>query len=1128
MVSRFCWIVCLVVLTSHDAGAAEVARPRLVLGTGHTAEILAAAFSPDGRLVATASRDGTAKLWEPQNGRLLFTFVATGVPVMALAFSRDGSAVVTASQDGGVALWSTSTGSRLAEIEPSRAAEAAPLTAAALSIGESGLWVAGAGKDRTIRLWRVKGSVKGGGELVASLAGHEKPVGALAFSSDANALASGSADGLVKLWDTEDGALQRTLRGHAMPIRSVCFSSDGKTVADASDDGNVQLWDAVSGQRRETLQMNRPGDGAGAVAFSSDGARLVTGGHAGYKGNEFLQIWDRAAARVARTPQGHTDWVGAVAFSPDGTLIASGSRDHTLRIWSAVDGRLLATAGTTDATPAVAFSPDGRWIATGAADSLVRLWDSRTGELARVYRGHAGAVRAVAFSPDGRSLASGGADHAVRRWNTETGLAVRVYAGATAPVNAVTFSPDGSVVAAGTGASGADGEVRLWETESGNPRPTFTGQFLSTVRSLAFSPDGAVLVTGSGYWTRGEVRFWSLETGAILAKEYTHSVQAVRFSADGKKLVTGSGVFNEQGAPVGDEVQLWNARTRELERTFTAAGPDARTNALAFAADKKTLASGSRDGSIRLWNLATGEIVTKLAGHTGPVLGMSLSQDGARLATVGADNTLRIWRLGPTPGSAAALATLVTPGGREAQAQGEWLAVTDAGYYDGSPGAARYINWRVGPDLFPVEAYEKTFRRPDMLRNSLQDNPLTESPELRQFVPGGDVPPRVQFSRPREGERVEGDRLQVDVSVTDDRKVVRVDLLANGRPIGAKPIEVGAKPIEVGAKSIEIGAKAIEIGAKPIEVGAKPAPAAHETSQQFRAEVALPPGTDSVKLTAVAYDDQGLTTREDVQVDRAGGAGAPGRLLVLAVGVSRYRDERLNLKYAGRDAHAFAEMWRSGAASLYGGTEVVTLSDDQATAAGVRAALFKLLETAAEKDTVTLFLSGHGVRLDDGEYYFATHEIDTSSQGRVAETALKWTALATTLESLRARRVLLFLDACHSGGVLPGIRASNERLGEALAKHSGVMVFASSRGSEFSYELDAQKHGAFTTALLEALGEQKANLEIGGQRDEVITSAELLAYLSARVPQLTENRQNPTCPLVRDFGDAFPLLRTRR
>jgi uncharacterized caspase-like protein len=211
--------------------------------------------------------------------------------------------------------------------------------------------------------------------------------------------------------------------------------------------------------------------------------------------------------------------------------------------------------------------------------------------------------------------------------------------------------------------------------------------------------------------------------------------------------------------------------------------------------------------------------------------------------------------------------------------------------------------------------------------------------------------------------------------------------------------------------------------------------------------------------------------------------------------------------------------------TLYDRVIPTQLTDAQATAERVQAELFRLINTARSQDSVALFLSGHGVQSGTGEFYFATHEIDAASPQRLEQTALPWTVFQTTLAKVDAKRVLLFLDACHSGSVLGEQQASNERLAEALARRGGVLVFSSSRAGEVSYEDASLGHGAFTAALLEGIAQGKADLEIGGQRDGRITAEEMLAYLRTRVPQLTQNRQTPTCPLLYDFGEAFLLAR---
>jgi uncharacterized caspase-like protein len=246
---------------------------------------------------------------------------------------------------------------------------------------------------------------------------------------------------------------------------------------------------------------------------------------------------------------------------------------------------------------------------------------------------------------------------------------------------------------------------------------------------------------------------------------------------------------------------------------------------------------------------------------------------------------------------------------------------------------------------------------------------------------------------------------------------------------------------------------------------------------------------------------------------------------VLAVGVSSYKNPDYALRFARQDAEAFAEIWKGRAGGLYAGVKATVLADDHATATELRSALFRLQEQATERDSVMIFLSGHGVQ-DGDRYYFATHEVE-ATKPRIGETSLPWTALQTALAGIRARRVAMFLDACHSGRALGALQGNTDRMAELLVKQSGVMVYSSCRGTEVSYELDDRMHGAFTAALIEGLQEGKANLEINGRRSATITAEDLLAYLRRRVPELSENRQTPACPLLRDFGDAFPLAAAR-
>jgi WD40 repeat protein len=569
---------------------------------GHEDYVSSVAFSPNGDTIATASNDGTVKLWD-RAGQLLNTLPVDELLETSVKFSPDGQHIATGGNDATVKLWS-----RSGQLLHTFKGHSAPVND--ISFSADGEAIASASFDNTIKLWSRSG------QLLHTLNGHQDLVVSVSFSPDGTLLASGSSDQTVKLW-TRAGRELKTLSGHSGTVNSVAFSPDGQTIASASDDGTVKLWNR-SGQLVQTLEGHQKE--VTGVSFSPDGQTIAT-----VSWDQSIILWNRQGQRL-QTIKGHRGWVNHVSFSPDGRLLATASNDNTVKLWLQPQQVLHVLSAHLGLVTMVSYSPDGQLIATAATDGA-KLW-SASGQLLHSLNGHTGWVMSIQFSPDGQTIGTVSGDRTIKLWNRSGQL--RHTIPESAAVIGLSFSPDGKTFVTGSD----DGTVNLWNY-AGQRLHQFQGHD-EWIQDVAFSPDGQRFATAS---RDGTAKIWS-RTGRLLhiLKGHHNWVNGVRFSPDGQMLATASG---------DGTVNLWNA-SGQLLQTLT--GDEIAFNTIAFSPDGQLIAAGSGDDSIsgsnvvRLWT-RSGQLLQVLQRHDSYISSLSFSPNGEVLASAGNDTEVVLWDL---------------------------------------------------------------------------------------------------------------------------------------------------------------------------------------------------------------------------------------------------------------------------------------------------------------------------------------------------------------------------------------------------------------------------------------------------------------------------------------------------
>lgn len=1008
-------------------------------------------------------------------------------------------------------------------------------------------------------------------ELVIDAGGFLGAVSSVAISPDSKLIAA-TGDKVVRIIDSESGEVLKTLRGDRLRTsygntNGVEFSPDGQyLLVGIHDDGPLGSVRIYRTDNFDVIHQLLPGMNSACshVRFSRDGRYLVT-----VDNNGQIVVWDWSRRSIikripARDPG--KPIIDSLHFATSEPYLLSVEHDgpHVYRLpdgaemtandymppkmigwmYDILQNKVQWPFETVNSPRTYEMLMDKNvWLAAGVGKSggkskpWVSTWAAR-GQGAQqknapqvTYHGHRWEVFAVAISKNKDFVVSGDKFGEVHIWDASTGKNRHTISSQGRSIYEAAFTDNSQQIVFCTSP-----DLTNWTFNSYGKSDHVLDLADRTIRKLPPTSSGKIEEATSV--NGGTVRLQAPAAGQQSyhvvyqgnGREQKYRIPSGRIPScytvlDSAKLgVAAPVLFADNLGFLG----MWDSSGDELRRAYR--GHESMVTSISPAKNGKIYVTGSTDRTIRIWSLlnhkATGifdfkyensAVIEVRPGTSSASAGVQI---GDTIVSVDGNSLDEVYemmlydRFEQKPGQVVPV--VMKRGEREFSYQmklnegfdyvepllsvfigdnNQWIIWSASGYYDCSPGADQLIGWHVnqGPaqaaKFYKAQQFRKQLYRPDIIDQIIETGVVVDAQNMaKSGLPNTPPalnlkdrksfaehqPPIVTIHNPTTGGNYDDPRVTIDATAVskNGKPISKVTLLHNGTP------------------------------ARVFRPSGKDESLTFELTHRLR----LFPGRNEVSF--VAENVSATSSIDDCRITlHSPAAEQKSKVHVLAIGIAEYANtgtDLENLKFADADAQAFAAaVQKHSDGRLYSSVESRVLLNSEASRANILDGLEWLIDNVKQGDVVMLFCSGHGFLDDRDNFYLSTHEVNPA---RLRSTAVSWREVVGILhEDLPACRRMVFLDACHADGIASG---AQNPLQDLAAPELGTMFYASCTLQQKSFENDEWKHGAFTKAILDLLGDPSADVS-PSTGDGLVSTVELGLGVVDKVSAMTGDRQNP-------------------
>ncbi|OJJ16380.1 hypothetical protein BKI52_34390 [marine bacterium AO1-C] len=1081
-------------------------KAELVVQTGHYKKINHIVFSPNGKYLASASEDKSLKVWDLTTGKEFRTMRGHKRGVNRVVFSPNGKVLVSGGDryDGSIIFWDWVTGKKLHVL---KRVHNSHVTVLKFSKDGKRLY---SGSYREMKVWDVASK-----KLLFEQNDKRKSykdmlfkhnVNAIVFSPNNKIFATGSSrtsgGGDIYLWDARTFKILKhfDLTGTKSYATALMFGKNGKVLYNTGSFGMVLGWNIKTGKVESSFENAGQGYPC-PCGFSPDKKYVYSACSSKWS------IQDIQSGKSIYTLRKSTFGYSSIAFNITNQTFAVAAQDlkehYVINLYYAQTGRFIRSLkGYPGQITSVQFSHDNFKIASGNYQRPTRVWEINGGGGFKnfaegTYSKRGDITSTVAFSNDDKVLYNG-IQGRIYAWKTKNGQMIRRIMKGSHERRNIVLTPDGKTILHN------NGSAQLWDSKTGKAIKNL-GRARTMTRSVAVSPLGDIFYAG-GY---KEIKRWDAKTLKELpALKPDGYIWEIAVSPDGKTLATRDYGVTIRDAATGNTIKRLK-------------GNDMR--APVFSPDGKLLAVAQGD-NIHILNANNLNIIYTLKGHTDVVSTLHFSYDNRLLVSGGEDTSIKLWEIK----TGKLLATL------HALDNEDFIITTPELYYMTTKGGLKGVAFRVGDKVFPFEQFDLQYNRPDLVLKKI-----------------GYASQRV-IKAYRRAYKKRLQKLGFDESrFNKDFHLPTIRLLSRKR----LPVNTSKKQLQFKIKAEDtkytLDRLHIYVNDTPID-GINGMDLRRKRSKVFERKMNLELSNGLNKIQVSVMNDKGVESlRETFEINYDGQKITPS-LYVIALGVSQYKNAKMNLNYARKDAQDVVNALLQKKKEY---TQVVidTLFDQNATISNVKK-LKQRLQTTKVDDRVMVFIASHGLLDEELDYYLAMHDINFK---KPSERGLPYEDLEGLLDGIPARNKVLMIDACHSGEIDKQDRQdfkTNTNTGTVsargfgkttqaktktnkeesddfnfdvadykqvglgnsfdlmkkmfadLRRNSGTTVISAAGGMEYALEGNLWKNGVFTYCLLSGMKNKEADLN----KDGKVMLSELQKYLKTQVPKVTNGKQQPT------------------